>query len=149
MKTVLLVAVLLVAAAVVAGLAYVRFAPVPPERWHTDPVTAPDPGQRGVRRAPPDAPVFAMTPDALMAALDAAILAEPRTRRIAGSVEDGFATYLKRTKWMAFPDTTSIRVLPEGDGATVAILSRSVYGGYDWGVNAARVERWLAAVPAP
>lgn len=149
MKTVLLVAVLLAAAAIVAGLAYVRLAQVPPERWHIDPVTAPDPGLRGVRLVPPDAPVFTMTPEALMEALDAVILAGPRTLRIAGSVEDGFATYLKRTKWMAFPDTTTVRVLPEGDGATVAILSRSVYGGYDWGVNAARVDRWLAAARNP
>lgn len=144
MRTVLIF--LLFAAVAVAGLGYVRFAP-PRASWHADPMTASDPGRAGVLIRPPEAPVFDMPPEALSEALDRIIGGSARTVRLAGGADDGYVTYVKRTRLMGFPDTTSVRVLPAGDGkSTVAILSRSRFGGYDWGVNSDRVSRWLAAV---
>lgn len=132
---------------VVGALAYARFMPADPVAWHVDPLTAEDPAPAGILLVPPQAPVFDMTPEALMAELDRIILGSGRTERIAGSVEELHATYLKRSEWMRFPDTTSVRALPaEGGGATVAIYSRTRFGGYDWNVNRTRVESWLAQV---
>src|SRR6056297_2750941 len=71
---------------VAATLVYFRFAPSDPGRWHVDPLTAPDPGKGNARIAPPDAPVFDMTPEELMAAFDRVAMAEPRVTRLAGSV---------------------------------------------------------------
>jgi uncharacterized protein (DUF1499 family) len=142
MKLALVLAVLLAA----AGLAYIRLAPSDPSVWHVDPLAAPSPGQAGARISPPRAPVFAEAPAELMARLDAAILADPRTKRLAGSVEALHATYIVRSRLIGFPDYASVRVLPEGEGATLAILARSRFGGYDWGTNRARIDRWMAAL---
>jgi uncharacterized protein (DUF1499 family) len=141
--------VLLLLALVVAGLAlYVRLAPSDPARWHVDPVAAPDPGQGGVKVAPPDAPVFAASPEAMMEAIDAVAMASPRVSRLVGSVAEGHVTYVARSRLWGFPDYVTVKVLPEPEtgGTTLAILSRLRFGGSDMGVNRARVEAWLGAV---
>ncbi len=139
MKLALLLTLLLA----VVGLAYIRLAPSDPSVWHVDPLAVPSPGQAGARIRPPRAPVFSETPADLMARLDAAILSDPRTTRLAGSVEALHATYVVRSRIIGFPDYASVRVLPDGEGATLAILARSRFGGYDWGTNRARIDRWL------
>lgn len=58
-------------------------------------------------------------------------------------------TFVVRSRAFGFPDAISVRALPEGAGTTLAIWSRSRFGGYDWGVNRARVERWVAALGTP
>lgn len=141
--------VLLLLALAAAGLAlYVRLAPSDPARWHVDPVGAAAPGDGGVKIAPPDAPVFAATPEAVMDALDAVAMATPRVTRLAGSVAEGHVTYVARSRFWGFPDYVTVKVLPEPEtgGATLAILSRLRFGGSDLGVNRARAEAWLGAV---
>jgi len=141
--------VFLLLALAAAGLAfYVRLAPSDPSRWHVDPLEASDPGAGGVKLAPPDAPVFAAPPEAVMEALDAVAMATPRVTRLAGSVAEGHVTYVARSRLWGFPDYVSVKVLPEPEtaGATVAILSRQRFGDYDHGVNRARVEAWLGAL---
>ncbi len=129
---------------VAATLVYFRFAPSDPGRWHVDPLTAPDPGKGNARIAPPDAPVFDMTPEELMAAFDRVAMAEPRVTRLAGSVGDGFATYIARSRVFGFPDYISVRALPaDGGGATLAIFSRQRFGRDDMGVNGKRLDDWL------
>jgi uncharacterized protein (DUF1499 family) len=140
---------LLLLALAAAGLAlYVRLAPSDSARWHVDPVEAADPGDTGVRLLPPDGPVFAATPEAVVEAFDAVAMATPRVTRLAGSVAEGHVTYVARSRFWGFPDYVTVKVLPapENDGATVAILSRLRFGGSDMGVNRARVEAWLGAV---
>ena len=81
-----------------------------------------------------------------MEELDALILKSGNVRLVAGSVEEGFATYLIRSRIMGFPDLISVKHRETIDGTEVAILSRSAYGGYDWGVNAGRVSAWIEAL---
>lgn len=141
--------VLILLALGLAGLAlYIRLAPSDPARWHVDPVAAPDPGQGGIRLVPPEAPVFAASPQAVIEAIDAVAMATPRVTRLAGSVGEGHVTYVARSRLWGFPDYVSVKVLPDDatGGATVAILSRLRFGGSDMGVNRARVEAWLGAV---
>ncbi|MGI1661297.1 DUF1499 domain-containing protein [Palleronia sp. KMU-117] len=141
--------VLILLALVAAGFAlYVRLAPSDPARWHVDPLAAPDPGPGGIRLAPPEAPVFAASPQAVIEAFDAVALSTPRVTRLAGSPGEGQVTYVARSRLWGFPDYVTIRVLPDPEtgGATVAIHSRLRFGQGDMGVNRARVEAWLGAV---
>ncbi len=136
----------LLAFAAVAALAYVRLAPNPPERWHVDPAAVTPPSTPNFHLIRPgEGPVFAMTPEALAARLDD-VARDGGAERLAGSPEAGHVTYITRTRWIGFPDFTSIRVLPAEDGATVAAFTRARFGVSDMGANRARLEGWLAAL---
>jgi len=143
----------ILAGAVVLGiglLGWVRLAPSPPETWHVDPLEAAGTGtpnevfvlpEGGARQAP----VFDLSAPDLARRVDEMARARPRTSRLAGSPETGLMTFVQRSRWIGFPDYVTIRVLPRGDDAAMlAIWSRSRFGHSDMGVNAARVERWLA-----
>lgn len=139
-------ALIIVVAALLALLLAIRLAPSDPVTWNVDPLTAADPGHRGVRLVPPDAKVYSLAPEVLLTAFDRVAMAAPRTKRLAGSVADGQITYVTRTKWLGFPDYLTVRVVAEADGASLAILSRSRFGGYDYNVNRTRVAAWLATL---
>ena len=114
-------------------LGYIRFAPSDPDEWNVDPkVTADQDLANGVRRR--------IDGDAdTLAALDRIILATPRSELLAGSVADGRITYITRTKWMGYPDYTTLQL---NDGM-IELWARSRFGKSDMGVNRARVEGWL------
>jgi uncharacterized protein (DUF1499 family) len=78
------------------------------------------------------------------------VLAEPHTRALGGEPgNDGRLRFVQESRAMRFPDTIDIAVLPAGeDQATLAIYSRSLLGYGDFGVNRARIARWLAALDA-
>jgi uncharacterized protein (DUF1499 family) len=89
-------------------------------------------------------PVFAVSAPELMKAFAKVIASEPLVTQVA-SDESGFnARYVQRTKIMRFPDTVNVRFIDLGDGrSTIALYSRSQLGESDFGVNRARIERWL------
>jgi uncharacterized protein (DUF1499 family) len=130
--------VLLAAAAV-----WVRLAPIDPAAWHTDPVHGTEGPNSDVSKT-----FIALPPAEALAALDAVALAYPRTRRIAGSPEEGRITYVTRSAVWGFPDFTTVAAVEDEGGAWLVIHARSRFGGYDWGVNASRVAAWLAALGA-
>ncbi|MBD3677652.1 MAG: DUF1499 domain-containing protein [Rhodobacteraceae bacterium] len=142
---------LLVVVALLGLLAYIRLAPSDPVRWHVNPLSADSPGEAGILLRPEGgddvAPTWQMTSEDLLAAFDQVARAAPRTRKLAGSVEEGQITYVTRTKWMGFPDYVSVRAVPAGEGkATLAVFSRLRFGGSDLGVNRARLMGWLARI---
>lgn len=100
-----------------------------------------------------EASVWRVSPEALIAALDRIVLAEPRAQIVEppGGAADPLArTYLQRTP-AGFPDYVSVRAIglaEEGSAASLAMFSRSVYGLSDRGVNRARLERWLGKLNA-
>lgn len=102
-------------------------------------------------QAPPHrvSPAFPMSPGKLLEAVKRVALAEPRTV-LAG--EDAAAhklEFVQRSKTFRFPDHVSVEAVPLGAGRTaLAIYSRAKLGIRDFGVNRARVERWLAALQA-
>ncbi len=119
-----------------SGLAaYVRLAPDDVARWH-QPINATSSKDfaSGAMR------VFNAEPDALMR-VDAAARALPRTRVLAGSVEDGRITYVTRTKWAGFPDYTTV----EYRDGQLRMHARLRYGLSDLGVNGKRLQRLRAA----
>ncbi len=143
---ILLLLILGVALVVVGAAFYFRSVSMPPADWHIDPSTATPPTTPNYAlRVGSDAPVVVASPADTAAALDAIARAEGALR-IAGDLGDGFATYVQRTRLMGYPDAISIRLSAEGDGTRIDIFSRSRFGHSDWGVNRARVARWIAAV---
>ena len=121
---------------VLGGLAWIRFAPSDPAVWHVDPMVSADQDlANGVRRRIPAG-------EDSFRKLDRIILATPRTEMLAGGVEEGRATYVTRTRWMGFPDYTTVQ---QSDDA-LELYARSRFGQSDLGVNKARVESWLDAL---
>jgi len=86
---------------------------------------------------------YAVPPAELLARLRTIALAEPDTRELPSGQRDR-ARFLQRTRLMRFPDTIDAEVFAAGGGATLAVYSRSLIGRRDFGVNNARVTRWLA-----
>ena len=55
--------------------------------------------------------------------------------------------FVQVTRLMRYPDTVDLEVIPVGENqSTLALYSRSLVGRKDFGVNRARLQRWLAAV---
>lgn len=120
--------------ALVIGLgAYIRLAPSNPARWHVAPVAEDDQDlPSGVLR------VVETGPDGLRR-LDLIARATPRTSVLAGSVDESMITYVTRTKWIGFPDYTTV----QQDGDTLRIHGRLRFGRRDFRVNKTRVDSWL------
>lgn len=142
-------ALLVLLALAVAGDLYVRFAPADPERWHVRPeMPEPGPGdwpETGGFRA---ARIVDGNPPAVLAAFDAIARATTRTRRIAGSPEEGMVTYETRSLLWGFPDYTTVAAEPAGTGTRLLVHGRLRFGQSDMGVNRARIEGWLGALGA-
>ncbi|WP_137700090.1 DUF1499 domain-containing protein [Marimonas lutisalis] len=121
-------------AAIVAFGAWVRLAPSDPARWHRMPENVADKtfegGAMRVVQAGPGA----------LARLDKIARAWPRTRVLAGSVDEGMVTYVTRTALWGFPDYTTVRQV----GDRLELYARLRFGRGDMGVNRARLEAWLA-----
>ena len=100
-------------------------------------------------RAKPDfePPVFPVPADRLLAAARAVALAEPRTLDLYVGADARRLRFVQRSLLLRYPDVVDVLIIPRGDGAsTLAMWSRSAVGRRDFGVNRARLERWLAAI---
>jgi uncharacterized protein (DUF1499 family) len=89
------------------------------------------------------APLYPVPPAALYAALQAVAAAEPRTYALDSEPAQLQAAWVVRSATSNFPDVVEAEVVPEGSGSSVILLSRSTYGWFDFGVNAARAKDWL------
>ncbi len=120
----------------VAGLAFIRLAPSDVSQVHKPPkVTENKDFKAGVKR------LITSEPDGL-ARLHVIILATPRTQVLAGSVDEGMVTYITRSALFGFPDYTTV----QQDDDSLKIYARLRFGRADIGVNKARVERWINAL---
>ena len=117
-------------------LAYVRLAPSAVERWHVPPNGQQDRafGNGVLRRV--------TIGRAGLYRLDQIAEADPRTERLAGNVDQGMVTYITRSRMVGFPDYTTVMQA----GEDLLIFARSRFGRRDFGVNGARVSRWLDAL---
>ncbi|MDP5216068.1 DUF1499 domain-containing protein [Ruegeria sp. 2205SS24-7] len=132
----MLIWVLLIAVVVVLG--YIRLAPSEVTEWHVAPVGDSDADTRGsVLR------VLQAGPEALKQ-FDEVARADPGTRVLAGSLDQGMITYITRSKVFGFPDYTTA----QQQGEILRIYARLRFGRSDLGVNRARVEAWIAQMPS-
>jgi len=112
-----------------------------PNQWLVLP-----PGFAGAATAHAESPIFPVTPRALIQAVKKLATDEPRTALIHGDAGNGQAEFVARSRVFRFPDRITVGVFAApgaGDRSALAIWSRAVYGRRDFGVNRARVERWL------
>ncbi|WP_306117688.1 MULTISPECIES: DUF1499 domain-containing protein [unclassified Roseitalea] len=95
-------------------------------------------------------PVYDMAPGALIAALDAAIEAQPeRKRRVDDGSDAAALRYVTWTDTMRFPDTNQFLAVDLGEGRSGLIAyARAQLGRSDLGNNRARLERWTGAIDA-
>ena len=101
------------------------------------------------KQAYPDlAPLRLSQPPALvfLAALDA--VQSQGLTLVSGSAQDGRIEAFERTLFFGFVDDVVIRVQADGAGTRVDVRSKSREGRSDFGVNAARVRKLLAAIQA-
>ena len=140
MKTFIFILAIVLAISVL----WLRFAPHDVDQWHVDPGDA-DEGERAqVRLIGLDAPRFATDVDSLLEKVLDIAKGEPRTRVIEGDVDEGMITFAAYSV-IGFRDYITVKAVAEAGGLTkLAIASRSRSPiGHDWGVNAARIDRWL------
>ena len=133
-------------AAALGGSAFVRMSPVEAAKWHVDPEAdgRTGPGRYLVAEGGDRPPLtLSAPPAAVIQALDRIALATPRTERLVWEPDLGRATYVTRSRVMGFPDFTSVKVSPDGEGSAVAAYARLRYGREDMGVNRKRVTDWL------
>ena len=136
-------------AAAFGGSAFVRMSPVEAARWHVDPEAdgRTGPGRYLVAEGGDRPPLtLSAPPAAVLEALNHIALAWPRTQRIAWEPGIGRATYMTRSRVMGFPDFTSVKVAPDGQGSAVTAYARLRYGREDMGVNRDRVTAWLTGL---
>lgn len=130
-------------------LVFFRIMPSNVERWHVDPLEVnkhKKPNQFLLRPSHGDAqsPVYGM--DASELAERVKPLVEAQGRILAGDLDQGWATYIIRSKIFGYPDYVSIKIIDEGATSRLAMYSRSRFGVSDLGVNKARVEAWLSVL---
>ena len=134
----LILAIVLVAVA--ALMAWVRLAPSDPARWHGALTFTKDEDKAGgaIRVLATDDPA------AVLASLDRIAQSTVRTRKLAGSVQEGSVTYITRSAFWGFPDYTTITAT-EG---RVILFARLRFGQSDFGVNRARLDSWISQLEA-
>ncbi len=117
--------------------------------WRPNQFLVLPPGFIGKAEPHAESPTFAGAPEQVLDALKRVALAEPRTTLLAEDQGARRLALVQRSKTFRFPDYIDIEAVPVGAGKTaLAIYSRAKYGIRDFGVNRARIERWLAALKA-
>ena len=104
--------------------------------------------ERCPNAAPDEEPkTYSMTPAELLARLKTIALAQANITELPCEPNcDRSARFIQYSRGMRFPDTIDVEVFPAGTGSTLAIYSRSLIGRKDFGVNRARITRWLDAL---
>ncbi len=126
----------------VALAGYIRLAPLEAAVWHVPLTGAETTGRPNEAHLVQD---IAIAPAILAADLRKVALSEPRTVVLAG--EGLHVTYVQRSLWMGYPDIITVQVTPlESGSARLQIWSRARFGTSDFGVNDARIARWMAAL---
>ena len=127
---------------VIAALT-LRFWPVDTEEFHEDPAE-PEHRRSEVRLIGLEAPRYPATAEEVLRAFRKIALADRGVHVVEGSIDEGMITFVARSKIMGFRDFITVKAVDEGkDLAKLAILARPRINSYDWGVNAARLDRWL------
>ncbi len=92
-----------------------------------------------------DSPVFDVSVDRLRARWSEVVAAQPRVELLIEHGDGWQFNYIQRSARFRFPDIITVRFVSTSTSqSTLAIYSRSIYGGSDFGVNRERIEAWLA-----
>ena len=136
------ITVILLAVLIVLAVLYIRLAPSDPARWHidiADPAFEPDPNWAVF--CPPSDSRYGLATD--LAANEAQAMNWPRTKRLAGSVQEGRITWITRSAVFGFPDYTTAALREDNGQMLLCIVARQRFGKLDGGVNARRIQAWV------
>jgi uncharacterized protein (DUF1499 family) len=94
-------------------------------------------------------PVFEVPVAALKDAWSHMLANQPRIEVLGEDSATNQIVVVQRSKLMHFPDTVTVAFVPLGEKrSTLYVYSRSTYGYSDLGVNAERIQAWLATLAA-
>ena len=94
-------------------------------------------------------PEFAADAKMLRTVFGTMLTSEANVERVATDDAELTDRYVQRSALMRYPDTVVVRFFDRPNGrSTLALYSRSQIGRNDFGVNRARVERWLGKLRA-
>jgi uncharacterized protein (DUF1499 family) len=94
------------------------------------------------------APILSIAAAQLQSQIIRYVLDAPNAAPLKGSDENRLR-YVQYSRWLRFPDIVDIEIVPiDGDHATLAVYSRSVFGYGDMGVNKARINQLLDKLTA-
>lgn len=133
------IALILIVTLLGAGILYVRLTPVDPDTWHVDPISA-EIGPAGYKTALETD----LTPPEALAEVEKIALSTPRTKILAGDAQEGRISFVTRSFIWGFPDIATVSATANPSGTAVSFFSRQKVGGYDYGVNKKRIDRWIA-----
>ena len=105
-------------------------------------------GLCGAAQADGTAPVFEADPDRVFAAAEAAARAMTGVSDVQADAGARALSFVARTRLLRFKDDVDAAVVPQGEGAALAIYSRSRVGQSDLGANQKRVTAFTEAVRA-
>lgn len=92
-------------------------------------------------------PVFKKPRDSVYDALKTVIDSEPRIEWLHEDKAAGRMELVQRSKTFKFPDRISIQIVDADEGrSALAVYSRAKIGIRDFGVNKARITRWVNAL---
>ncbi len=95
-----------------------------------------------------ESPVFDVPVERLRARWREVAAAQPRVELLAEHGDGWQFDYIQRSARFRFPDIVTVRFMSASPShSTLAVYSRSIYGGSDFGVNRGRIEAWLAFLP--
>ena len=91
-----------------------------------------------------DSSVFDISVEQLRARWREVVAAQPRVELLAKDEDGRQIDYIQRSARFRFPDIITVRFISASPSqSTLAIYSRSIYGGSDFGVNRERIDAWL------
>ena len=123
---------------------WVRIAPSSVDKWHVAEIDATAPKRIGYFKDQ----VFEGAANVVLAQLDGIVLATPRTRVLAGSVDERQITYVTRSRLFGFPDYTTVWAQDLDEGSRITFYGRLRFGYGDQGVNRHRIMGWVQALEA-
>lgn len=89
-------------------------------------------------------PTYGIPTEELSQRLIESLAPEERLVRVDDGSQALRMRFVQRSKLMQYPDTIRVQIIPINEtSSTVAIYSQSQVGSSDFGVNLARVQRWL------
>lgn len=139
MVTVLFLVLILV----LAGIVWVRFAPIDRDAWHVDPGEADVPAGSGLRFIGREAPRYPAETEVVLANFAQIAEDEPNTRYLEGDLDEGMMTFVTRSKVLGLPEIITVKAVSEGRLTKLSIVSRARYGISGARRGGERLDRWL------